>query len=193
MTQETKSYDRQPNETAKAFAAFCIYRDMGVDRSLARTAKDFYPALDSTQKRPRNIAQIEVWSRSWNWVNRCRDYDRDIEIVVREQIKAERGEEYLKKIEQFRSQAETMGTAVIAFNMKFVKSIDDLSVPIFKEITAARSQGRRAILNAEDREFYLQVPNAMRALMTATLSAEELAADGLGLRKLLIDNSDREL
>ena len=56
MTQ--KSYNRQDGETSKAYQAFTIYRNMGVSRSLDRTAVEFYSTPETPQKRPRNIAQI---------------------------------------------------------------------------------------------------------------------------------------
>jgi hypothetical protein len=40
----TKTYDRQDGETTRSYAAFCIYRNMGVARSLEKTAQEFYPA-----------------------------------------------------------------------------------------------------------------------------------------------------
>ena len=68
----TATYDRQEGETNKAYAAFCIYRDLGVDRTLEKAAKNFYPS-DPRQIGARNRSQLSVWSRHNNWVKRCQD------------------------------------------------------------------------------------------------------------------------
>jgi hypothetical protein len=180
-----KSYDRADGETAKAYAAFTIYRNMGANRSLDRTAAEFYSDPETTQKRPRNKSQISAWSHRWSWVDRCRDYDRDEEMLARSRRKIAQGEEYLKKIENFRDRTETFGMEVLAFNAKFLESLDDRSALIFREIATARAENRRPNLPDGEHEFFLQIPALVRALVNATLGAEEIAADGLGIRRLL--------
>jgi hypothetical protein len=64
-----KSYDRMDGESAKAWAAFCVYRDLGVSRSLSSVAEIFYTP-ETHRKRPRNLSQIELWSRQWGWSDR---------------------------------------------------------------------------------------------------------------------------
>jgi hypothetical protein len=70
MTTRTKSkpYDRQPNETDKSWAAFCVYRDMGRER----TAKKVQ--LECNYKQPSIIQQ---WCLKHNWVARCSAFDDD--------------------------------------------------------------------------------------------------------------------
>lgn len=70
MTANSKSkpYDRQPNETDKSWAAFCIYRDMG----RGRTAKKVQ--LECNYKQPSIIQQ---WCLKHNWVERCSAFDDD--------------------------------------------------------------------------------------------------------------------
>lgn len=70
MTVKTKSkpYDRQPNETDKSWAAFCVYRDMGRER----TAKKVQ--LECNYKQPSIIQQ---WCLKHNWVARCSAFDDD--------------------------------------------------------------------------------------------------------------------
>ena len=63
-----KPYDRQPNETDKSWAAFCIYRDMGRDR----TAKKVQ--IECNYKQPSIIQQ---WCAKHNWVKRCSAFDDD--------------------------------------------------------------------------------------------------------------------
>ena len=61
--------EQQPGESAKAFEAFAIYRDMGAERSLRKL----------TQQLHKNLTTIRDWSVKWNWQERVRAYDRDLD------------------------------------------------------------------------------------------------------------------
>src|SRR5512137_218682 len=54
------AFERQPKESAKAFAAFSVYLGLGPDRTLAATA-----AKVGKSKR-----MMEKWSLRWNWAGR---------------------------------------------------------------------------------------------------------------------------
>lgn len=64
-----KPWERQENESAKAYEAFAVYRDMGVERSVRATAK----ALG------KSIGLISRWSANYEWVNRVRALDNEQE------------------------------------------------------------------------------------------------------------------
>ena len=63
-----KPYDRQPNETDKSWAAFCIYRDMGRERSTKKVQ------LECKYRQPSILQQ---WSVKHKWVERCSAFDDD--------------------------------------------------------------------------------------------------------------------
>ena len=65
--EERQEWDRQPVESSKAYAHFCLYRDMGPDRSLRKLAKD--------GKCTAKVRQLDRWSSRWRWVERCHKYD----------------------------------------------------------------------------------------------------------------------
>ena len=65
---KSKPYDRQPNETDKSWAAFCIYRDMGRDR----TAEKVRLKLGHGSR-----IIVERWSSKYAWVKRCSAFDDD--------------------------------------------------------------------------------------------------------------------
>ena len=96
------SYDRIDGETPKAYHAFTLYRDMGANRSLDRVAAEFY-TVDLPQKRRRNIRQIETWSSHWGWVDRCRDFDRDEELLRREHQREHDRADHDQKLEDRKS------------------------------------------------------------------------------------------
>lgn len=63
--EPTKVWEQQKDESAQAFEAFVLYRDMGAERSLEAVA----------QKLSKSISLIKRWSREKNWVERVRAYE----------------------------------------------------------------------------------------------------------------------
>ncbi len=63
-----EAWDRQPDETDKAFAAFAAYRDLGADRTVAK-------AIEALGKKPNYRSTCEAWSRQWSWVARVGAWD----------------------------------------------------------------------------------------------------------------------
>ena len=73
-------WEQQENETATAFAAFVIYRDLGLGiRSVAKVGQEL----------GKSKTLIERWSSQWNWVNRCRVYDQELDRLIRERHMSE--------------------------------------------------------------------------------------------------------
>ena len=58
-----------PNETTKQFEAFCVYRDMGRERSIEKVSK----------KLSKSTALIQRWSSKNDWINRVAEYDAYLE------------------------------------------------------------------------------------------------------------------
>lgn len=71
----TLPWEIQPKESEKAFAAFCVYRDLGPDRSLSQVSENL-------QKSSR---WIKEWSRIHDWVVRARAYDNHLDEVRRQE------------------------------------------------------------------------------------------------------------
>lgn len=74
-TEPEALWEQQPGESAKAFEAFAAYRDMGAERSLRKL----------TQQLHKNLTTIRDWSVKWNWQERVRAYDRELDRQAREQ------------------------------------------------------------------------------------------------------------
>mgnify|MGYP000692874626 FL=1 len=62
-------WEQPPVESAKAFEAFAIYRDMGVERSVRKV----------TQRLNKSLTLIGKWSSRYNWPERARAYARDLD------------------------------------------------------------------------------------------------------------------
>ena len=79
-----KPWERQPGETAKAYAAFLHYRDLpAIDRSVA--------AARERQERDRKgtLRQWNGWSMRNGWVNRAAEHDSDLASRRRERMAKE--------------------------------------------------------------------------------------------------------
>lgn len=68
-----KPWKRQKGESDKAYEAFVTYRDMGTDRSIRAVA----------QKLAKSRTQIGKWSSGWEWTERVRAYDNELEKEAR--------------------------------------------------------------------------------------------------------------
>jgi len=68
------SWERQPGEGTSVYAAFCVYRDRPhrnppEKRCVRLTAEEI----------GKSFTTVNVWCTKWNWVERCRDYDNELQ------------------------------------------------------------------------------------------------------------------
>lgn len=64
-----KPWERQKGESEKAFEAFVTYRDMGEKRTLTAVA----------EKLQKSGTLIRRWKSAWDWAERVRAYDNELE------------------------------------------------------------------------------------------------------------------
>lgn len=69
-----KPWERQENESAKAFEAFCIYRDMGIQRSVRKVAREL----------GKSETLMARWSGNYDWVERAASWDEEQDRIVRQ-------------------------------------------------------------------------------------------------------------
>jgi hypothetical protein len=75
-----RPWDRQPNESPKAFEAFAIYRDMAYRRSLAAVA----------WKLSKSKTLLSRWSAKHGWVKRVAAWDAYNDQESRNELEQER-------------------------------------------------------------------------------------------------------
>lgn len=80
--EEKHEWDRQPGESSKAYTHFCLYRDMGLRRSIRQ--------MPSVSGCTSVVRQLNRWSSRWRWVERCQAYDDHLEYQRRLQQEKER-------------------------------------------------------------------------------------------------------
>jgi len=91
-----ESWERLAGESSAAFAAFCSYRDFGLDRNIRK-------AVDSFEKdegvRAKRYRVWRNWSTQYRWRERAADFDRYMEKLkqteLRKTIEAQ-GEQHRK-------------------------------------------------------------------------------------------------
>lgn len=76
-------WERQPGEPARAFAAFCLYRDMPAHERSLRAVAERLSSKGSGRGR-RSTRPLERWSTRWRWVERARAWDDEQDRIARE-------------------------------------------------------------------------------------------------------------
>lgn len=69
-------YERQTDESDKAFEAFALYRDLGTNRTTDAVARQL----------SKSLALIQRWSAQYAWVERVAVYDAYIDAQARKQL-----------------------------------------------------------------------------------------------------------
>ncbi len=70
-----KSWEKLSDETYRQYEAFCIYSDMGIERSIVKVAKVWCVGGDTSR--------LNEWSSKYHWVERASAYDEHIDEIKR--------------------------------------------------------------------------------------------------------------
>jgi hypothetical protein len=106
---ERAAWELRDDETPKSYAAFCIYRDLGPDRSVAK-------ALEADGKTVGSRGYWEAWCSKYDWVDRAAAYDLHTDGLIRKRLEAKR----MRAAEQ---QAE-LGEAMVSKARERLRTID---------------------------------------------------------------------
>ena len=110
-------WERQPGESAPAYEAFSLYRDMGLERSLRAVAG----------KLGKSRALIERWSAAKNWGERTRLYDNSLQ---REAYK-----KAVKGVEEMQTRQIKLG---VLMQKKAAEALDKIPVELMSPMEIAR-------------------------------------------------------
>jgi hypothetical protein len=103
-----ESWERLTGESGAAFAAFCAFRDYGVERNIRKAVESF--EKDET-KREKRYRVWRNWCTQYRWKERAADFDRYTERLKQE--------EFRKTIEaQGEKQREVTGKMLDVVNKK---------------------------------------------------------------------------
>lgn len=76
-------WERRRGESARAYAAFCVYRDLGPGRSLNLAYGEWRRALGFTGDTAKAAGYWAGWSSGFEWVARAAAYDEHLEALRR--------------------------------------------------------------------------------------------------------------
>jgi hypothetical protein len=93
VLDERQPWERQSGETAKAFLAFAVYRDMLDGRTIAKTAEALTETSAGEARTPQQVASaLRQWAVKHDWQRRAELYDvwRDRRYLERRESERER-------------------------------------------------------------------------------------------------------
>lgn len=102
---EVMPWEQQPREPRIAYACFCVYRDLGTDRSLTKAYREAIarreressiPSRRVGSTRNRATGQWHTWSRQWEWEKRAQAWDNHLDRMRRDALEGEHLE-YLRE------------------------------------------------------------------------------------------------
>lgn len=79
MVQPKEPWERQPEETPSAWKAFQVYRDIGVERSIAAAARVLKGSETKKTTNQTQYNKYHKWSKKYNWELRALAYDKMID------------------------------------------------------------------------------------------------------------------
>src|SRR4051812_8473588 len=128
-------WERRPGETSRAYAAFTVYRDMGIARSLKKAAEIFYQGATKAK-----VGQFETWSRQNLWVPRAEAYDLHLERQERLEL-----EEYRRNMNRrHRNLASSIQGKLVTFlNSVTEEQVQTLSWTQIAPLLSAATQLER--------------------------------------------------
>lgn len=104
---KTNEWDQRPNETSKAYAAFEVYRDMGLERSTA----------DVAQELGKSKGLIQRWSRTHGWVDRCRKFDERQSKIKNEVEESTLRQSYVERLAGHQDRTEKTANALTSVGL----------------------------------------------------------------------------
>jgi hypothetical protein len=79
-----ESWERLPGETGAAYAAFCAYRDLGLERNIRKAVE---AAEKDKSKQDKRYRVWRNWSTQFRWRERAADYDRYAEKLKQTELR----------------------------------------------------------------------------------------------------------
>lgn len=105
---DTPLWERGTNESARAYEAFVVYRDMGAARSLEKVQ----------QKLDKSTTMLGRWSGEHNWQARVRAYDDYIDAKARAIIDAQAVEQRVAMLKRHADMGRAMQSKGIEYLVK---------------------------------------------------------------------------
>jgi len=79
-----ESWGKLEGETSNAYAAFCVFRDLGADRNIRKAVE---AAEHDKGKRDRRYSVFRNWAAQYRWKERTVDFDRYLEQLKQTELR----------------------------------------------------------------------------------------------------------
>lgn len=84
VIEERAAWEKRADESAKAFHAFALYRDLGPHRSLSKVARALVESGSAYKTTDAAETMLSRWSPKYRWVDRAEAYDMEVDARMRE-------------------------------------------------------------------------------------------------------------
>ena len=176
-TEDPREWERRSDESARAYGAFSIYRDLREDRSQDRAWAVHCLQRGKDSKSVRRPGLWSKWAHTYDWDDRAEAYDRWIDKEARE-AKAQEHQESREVCSKFRA----------GYYKKLIKQDEDMGeladkmykVPLNKvtqiktdEVTRTKTITEMGRLNVGGFAKFLSVKNQNAQMIIAGVDLEE--------------------
>lgn len=84
-SSEQELWERQPGESSVAYEAFLLYRNMGHETEGEKKKRRLASVAEKLGK---SVKLMERWSFTWDWVERARAYDNELQRIGMEETRS---------------------------------------------------------------------------------------------------------
>jgi thymidylate synthase len=83
-----ESWEQLPGETGAAYAAFCAFRDFGLERNIRKAVETSVSSVEKSKaKQDKRYRVWRNWSTQYRWRERAGDYDRYMEKLKQGELR----------------------------------------------------------------------------------------------------------
>lgn len=107
MAKQAKIWEPLEGESSKAYEAFSIYRDMGIQRGIRKVAQEL----------GKSETLMSRWSSQYNWVERAAAWDAEQDRIMRE--------EQVQSIKKMRKQHADLAYSMLIKAAKALKRLPE--------------------------------------------------------------------
>jgi hypothetical protein len=172
-----EAWEKQPEESSKAFGAFKVYRDLPPHkRSLRNAVRELFGILTEPKLR-----QFSRWSSKYGWVWRTSAWDQEQDKVQRD--------EQIRLIKDSRSRSLKIGQALINEAVKRISKMDaddlqDIDLMI-RVLTTGHKLETEALGMLDEETLILEREQVIDNPDYSTMPTEKLRAILIQTRKAL--------
>lgn len=183
-------FERLPDEGSRAFAAFCVYRDLGPARSLDKAYRKHSQDTGSAATGTRASGRWEQWAQDHQWRERAAAYDAERERRQREQAEADHWRELELYRQRQRQLAITSTNASIQLmqlaSRKLERLFERLNLPDLTSTDAVKRKQAQAALDAALSVIGTdKLPGWYRAAAALAEAGTNAEAQAIGVTELM--------